>query len=220
MNKIIACASIKPELDHVKGDADDVIIKYLPQNLHRDPTKLKKILQDAIDNMSSENGKVILGFGLCSNAIVDIKAPKQGLYVPRVHDCITFYLGSREKYKNLFSKYPGTYYLTKSWINDNKDPLGLVENEYTERVGREMAEETMQQEIKNYKYISFVNTAGNNAKKFSERAKKNAKHFNKKYIEYKGNDDFFKKIVFGPHEEPDFIYVEPNEKIKQKEFLK
>ncbi len=220
MNTIIACESIKPELEHVKGNTKDVKIKYLSQNYHRNPGKLKKALQAAIDKIKPGDGKLILGFGLCSNAVVDIKAPTQGLYVPCVHDCITLYLGSRDKYKQLFMKYPGTYYLTKSWIGNKKDPLGTMRNEYTKRVGRKMAEETMQREIKNYKYISFINTAGKDEKKCLQRAKENALYFNKEFIEYKANDDYFRKIVFGPHKEPDFIYIKPNEKITQKEFFK
>ncbi len=220
MHTIIACGSIKPELEHVKGDAKDVKVKYLPQNLHRDPDKLKKVLQEVIDKVTPEDGKIILGFGLCSNSIVGVKAPSQGLYVPCVHDCIALYLGSRDKYKQLFNKFPGTYYLTKSWIGNEKDPLGLMKNEYTERVGRKMAEEAMQQEIKNYKYISFINTPGKDENKCLQRAKDNAEYFNKEFVEHKSNNEYFKKILFGPHEEPDFIYFKPNEKITQKKFLK
>ncbi len=221
MKTIIACGAIKPELEHVKMDAEDIRIIYLPQNLHRSPDKLKKKLQDAIDQIKSDDGKVILGFGLCSNAVVGVKASSQGLIIPRVHDCIAFYLGNREKYRKIFNRHPGTYYLTKSWIRNKKDPLGLMENEYTQRVGPEMAEEAMRKEIENYKYISFINTAGpnNHVEKLRARARENADFFNKKFIEYKANDDFFRKIVFGPYDNHEFIYIKPNETITQKQFL-
>ncbi len=220
MNIIIACKSIKPELELLKNSSSNVKTKYLPQNLHRTPHKLKKILQETINKVDPNSEKVILGFGLCSNAIVDIIAPQQGLYVPLVHDCIAFYLGSREKYKKLFKKYPGTYYLTKSWISSGKDPLGLVENEYTQRVGKKLAKETMEEEIKNYKYISFVNSTHDENSEYLGRAKENAEYFSKEFVNYKGNDDFFKKILFGPYDNKDFIYIKPGEKISQKEFLK
>ncbi len=219
MNTIIACESIKPELENVKKRVDDVQILYLPQNLHRMPHKLKEALQEAIDKTGPEDGRIILGFGLCSNAVVGLKAPSQGLFIPRVHDCISFYLGSRERYMWLFNNYPGTYYLTVNWMEKKTDPLGLMENEYTERVGREMAEEAMQLEIKNYKYIGFINTTKESGK-WLKRAKENASYFNKEFIEYRGKDQLFIKILFGPHDEPDFVYVKPDEKVKQNEFLK
>ena len=220
MNTIIACGSIRPELERLKGTKEDVVVRYLPQNLHRTPHRMKDLIQKVIEKAETESENIILGYGLCSNGVVGVKAPAQGLYIPRVHDCIALYLGSREKYKEIFSKRPGTYHLTKSWIDNKKDPLGLVENEYTERVGRELAEETMQTEIRNYSHISYVSTAAGDNDKYRQRAKANAEFFRKQFIEYTGSNDYFKRILFGPYNEPDFIYIKPNQEITQKEFLK
>jgi len=218
--KIIACGSIKPELENIKREDDNAEIEFLPQNLHRAPQKMVGFIQQALDKVNEDIEKVILGYGLCSNGIVGLKAPKQGLYIPRTHDCVAFYLGSRKKYYDIFSKHPGTYHLTPSWIDNEKDPLGLIENEYTRRVGREMAEETMQYEIRNYEYISFINTGAGDTEKYRKRAKANASYFNKKFIEYNGSDEYFRKMLYGPYDKTDFIYIEPNCKVQQNEFLK
>lgn len=220
MNIIIACGSIRPELEKAKGAEDSVRIITLPQNLHRAPHKMSGVIQKALDQVTGEADKVILGYGLCSNGIVGVEAPSQGLYIPRAHDCITFYLGSRQRYHEIFSKHPGTYHLTRSWIENKTDPLGLLENEYTRRVGREMAEETIQTEIRNYEYISFVDTGTGDSEKYREQAKRNAEYFNKKYIEYPGSDDYFRKMIFGPYDTSDFIYIKPYQEVKQSEFLK
>jgi len=220
MKKIIACGSIKPELENIKEDTDGADIEFLPQNLHRAPDKMVEAIQKALDNIDEGYDQVILGYGLCSNGIVGLKAPKQGLYIPRSHDCVAFYLGSREKYFSIFSKHPGTYHLTPAWIDNEKDPLGLIENEYTRRVGREMAEETMQYEIRNYEYISFINTGTRDTDKYRKRAKENASYFNKKFIEYNGTGEYFRKMLYGPYDKKDFIYISPNCKVKQNEFLK
>ncbi|MFP3859426.1 MAG: DUF1638 domain-containing protein [Bacteroidales bacterium] len=220
MKTVIACRSIKPELERMKEGEENLKVKYLPQNLHRTPDKLREMLQNVINKFEKESDIMVLGYGLCSNGIVGVRAPQQGLYIPRTHDCIAFYLGSRENYKNIFGKHPGTYHLTKSWIDNKKDPLGLVENEYTERVGRELAEETMKAEIKNYEFISYVNTNVGDDEKYRKRARENADFFNKKFIEYNGSADYFKKIIYGPYDTQDFVFVKPNDKVNQKEFLK
>ncbi|MFO8233973.1 MAG: DUF1638 domain-containing protein [Bacteroidales bacterium] len=220
MKTIIACRSIRPELEKIKGEDPDLRVKYLPQNLHRYPDKLKTMLQKVINRFADNSDIMVLGYGLCSNGIVGVTAPRQGLYIPRTHDCIAFYLGSREAYKNIFSKNPGTYHLTKSWIDNNTDPLGLVENEYEARVGRELAEETMQTEINNYSFISYINADVEDNEKYRKRAKENAAFFNKQFIEYNGSDEYFKKILYGPYNTQDFIFVKPHEKVHQKEFLK
>jgi hypothetical protein len=167
-----------------------------------------------------EKLKVFLGYGLCSNAVVGLIAPPQGLYIPRVHDCIALYLGNREKFNKEFRQNPGTYYLTKAWINNKTDPMGLMEHEYTQRVGRELAEETMKDEIRNYTRISFIHTAGNDTPRYVERARENARYFNKAFNEFERNDKYFQQILYGPYKEPDFMYVKPGEKVKQTEFFK
>jgi len=220
MKKIIACGSIKPELEKLAGDQPRISIRYMPQNLHRLPHKLSEVLQSAINQTGEEFESVVLGYGLCSNGIVGIRAPRQGLYIPHVHDCITFYLGSREAYHKAFSQKPGTYHLTRSWIDNQTDPLGLMRNEYARRVGSEMAEEAIRTEIRNYRYISYVDTPGNDSESYRSRARENAGYFNKEFIEYKGTDTFFRKILFGPYHKPDFIYISPGDIVKQKDFLK
>lgn len=218
---IIACGGLKPELESLRKEQNDVTVRYLKQNYHRAPDKLNIALQETLKEVpEDEDLKVVLGYGLCSNGVVGLTAPAQGLYIPRVHDCIALYLGSRETYNKEFRESPGTYYLTPAWINNRTDPLGLMEHEYTKRVGRELAEETMQDEIRNYKRISFIHTTGTDSPSYVERAQENARFFNKEFNEFERNDKYFRRILFGPYEAPDFIYIEPGEKVKQTDFLK
>ena len=220
MRKIIACGSIRPELEMLADGQEEIEMRFLPQNLHRIPEKLTAVLQKVLDETGEDASEIVLGYGLCSNGVVGLKAPRQGLLIPRVHDCIAFYLGSHQAYQKVFSQKPGTYHLTRSWIDNQTDPLGLMRNEYTRRVGSEMAEEAIRTEIRNYKYISFVDTQGSGNEAYRNRARENAAYFNKEFIEYKGADTFFKKFLFGPYHKPDFIYISPGDIVKQKDFLK
>ncbi len=221
MNMIIACGSLKPEIDSVVNQTDlPVEVVYLPQDLHRTPDRMKDAVQKALDRVSPEIKKVVLGYGLCSNGVVGVKAPPQGLYIPKMHDCIGMFLGSHKQFMEYFRNEPGTYYLTKSWIDNRKDPMGLVENEYTKRVGREWAEEAMRSEIQNYKFIAYIETGIGDDEQYKKIAKENAKHFGKTYKELKGSTHFFKRMIEGPMEEPDFLYFEPGQTVKQINFLK
>ena len=217
---IIACATLKPEIEERKHEVTDAKIFYINQNLHRTPDKMTKVLQAVIDKNDQKYEKIVLGYGLCSNGVVGLNARSQPLIIPRVHDCVTLFMGSREKYHEEFSRQPGTYYLTKSWINNEKDPLGLMENEYTQRVGREDAEWAIREELKNYTRIAYIDTQTENPEKYRERARKNAGFFNKEYIEIPSRPSYIEKILKGPYNKEDFIIVEPNQIIKQKEFLK
>ncbi len=219
---IIACGSLKADLQGFGNQDPSVHLHFMPQNLHRYPDKMREELQQAIDYYDREEPDkiIVLGYGLCSNGVAGLLAGRNGLYIPRVHDCISLYLGGVERYHAHFSSRPGTYYLTRSWIENAKDPLGLMENEYKERVGAELAKETIEWELKNYEYICYIDPGTENSVFYRDRAKENAKVLGKKYLEIKGSDDFFRKIVYGPYNSKDFVFVEPNQTSNYKNFFK
>lgn len=217
---VIACGSLQPEMEALRKEAPDIRVVYMDQNLHRAPNKMKIVLQDAIIQETDDAERVVLGYGLCANGIVGIKAPKQGLYIPKAHDCIALFMGSREAYNDAFKKRPGTYYLTKSWIENKKDPLGLMENEYTERVGAEDAAWSIKQELKNYSHIAFINTGVGDSKKYRERAKENARFLNLEFIEIDASKGFLMNILTGPYDNENFIFFKPGQKVTQEKFLK
>ncbi len=218
LRTVIACGSVKAELEKNRPAENGIDVHYMPQNLHRTPGKLRENLQQTLGKLQTNN-PVILGYGLCCNGVVGLTAPKGGLFIPKVHDCIALYLGSIEKYREIFSKNPGTYHLTQNWIDNEKDPIGLVENEYSEAVGQEEAMEAMEYEIQNYSHISFINTGTGNTEYYKKRAKENAQTFNKEFIEYKGSNDFFRMILFGPWNKENFVRLKANEISRQKHFL-
>jgi len=217
---ILACGGLRAELEEVRKEGQiPVQVIYLPQNLHRKPEQMPEIIQNKIEQIKVNASKIVLGYGLCSNGVVGVKAPSQGLYIPKTHDCISLYLGSLKRYYKVFHQNPGTYYLTKSWIDANVDPLGLMENEYKNRVGEEDAKWTLDQELKNYTHICFINTNITDTKKYRERAKKNAEVFNKKYIELESSYDYLRKILYGPYDRSEFLYIKPLTVVKQSDFL-
>lgn len=219
-NTVIACGGMKAEFERLQPADYGIDMHYMPQNLHRAPDTLRKKLQETIDQVSGESGTIILGYGLCCNGVVGLEAPEQGLIIPKVHDCIALYMGSRKKYHEIFSQNPGTYHLTRNWIDNKKDPLGLVEHEYKRRVGAEDARETMEWEIKNYSHISYINTDTDRTGQYRNRAIENARQFNKQFMEIQGENTFFRQILFGPWDEKDFVHIKPHEISKQKYFLK
>ena len=48
-----------------------------------------------------------------------------------------------------------------------------------------------------------------------EIAKANARFLDKQYVELTGKSDYFKKILFGPYPDADFIHLKPGEIMQQ-----
>ncbi len=216
---VIACRSIRPELESLKPDDQTVEIRYLDQDIHRTPELMPGIIQAEIERVKGYASQIVLGYGLCSNGVVGLIAPAQGLVIPRVHDCIALLLGSRAAYEKAFRERPGTYYLTPAWIQAKKDPIGYMENEYVPKLGRKIAEWGLKEELKHYTHIVLIDTEVADVVPLRERALKNARFLEKEFDEVTGTKEYFSKILFGPHNDEDFVILQSGEKVAQKAFL-
>lgn len=216
---LVACRVMEPELEAAKGDEHCVEIRYLDQGLHRTPQKMAAAIQEQIDQAAVYASQIVIGYGLCSNGIVGVMARKQGLYLPHCHDCIAFFMGSHRAYLKAFEMRPGTYYLTPGWVAEKKDPLGIIEEDYTPRLGRETAFWVMEEELKHYTHIALINTGVGDIESLRNRAQENARVLNKQYEEIPGSLDFFKKLFRGPYTTGDFLFLKPGHEITQEMFL-
>ena len=218
--RIIACASIEPELMRIVGEtAADVSCVFLKQGLHRHPEHIRDEVEAAL-NAEPQCDEAVLGYGLCSNGVVGLEAQGRRLIIPKVHDCIGMYLGSPERFRTLFEQRPGTYYLTTGWIGMGKDPLTTMREEYAARVGAAGAEEAMREELRHYSTIAFINLGLRpNMERFRKIARENAEFFGLEYLEIDGNWSLLRKIVEGPYDRSEFVIVEPGGRVEQKLFL-
>ena len=216
---LVACRVMEPEFEAARGGDGGVEIRYLDQGLHRTPQKMAAAIQEQIDQVAAYAARIVVGYGLCSNGIVGLIARRQGLYFPHCHDCIAFFMGSHRAYLKAFEARPGTYYLTPGWVAEKKDPLGIIEEDYAPRLGRETAFWVMEEELKHYTHIALINTGAGNIEPLRERAKENARVLNKQYEEIQGSLEFFKKLIRGPYRAGEFLFLEAGHKITQEMFL-
>ena len=213
---VVACGIMKNELLQVQQDGDSFV--FLEQCLHRTPQKMPSIIQTEIDKAEKEDWDyIILGYGLCSNGIVGVKAKRQPIVIPRVHDCISLLLGSHERYMEEQTKEPGTYYLTKGWIEERKSPLHEY-HEYSERYGKETAEWVIREELKNYTRIALVEGGVELTEAHREHARENAKFLNLRYEEIRGSLEFFEKMLRDGWDKA-FLIIEPGKEVTQELFF-
>ena len=211
---VIACGVMKHEL--LKFESEEVSFSFLEQGLHNTPEKLKEAVQQEI--LKADRGDtIILGYGLCGNGIVGIRSERQHVVVPRVHDCISLFLGSRERYDEEHKKEPGTYYLTRGWIEEKDSPLGTCEK-YSQRLGKEKAEWAIREQFKSYTRIAFVHTGIQVSEAHREHAIENARFLGLKYEEINGSLAFFEKMFLGSWD-GDFVILRPGEEVTQEMFL-
>jgi hypothetical protein len=224
--KIIACEVLFREIAYCSYNCKNIIdTDLIKQGLHNYPDQLRTELQDRINNSTKDKYDAILvGYGLCSNGIENIKATHTKLVVPRAHDCLTLFLGSKERYTKEFNENSGTYWYTSGWIErtlmageERIKEYNKKFEEYKEKYGEDNAQFLIEQEslwYNNYSRALFVNMGLGNTDEYRRKTKEDAEYLKWEYKEVEGNLSLLEKFIGGDWHEDEFQIVEVGDVIK------
>jgi hypothetical protein len=207
----------------------DEIRRFLPAEVeveafeisqHVRPKLLKESLQAAIDRADGKYEVILLGYGLCSQAVVGLAAQKSRLVVPRLHDCIGVFLGSHEAYKKEMSK-DHAYFLTHGYISgyiaDQSGPLSELERA-VKRYGRQRAEKLLAEMMKPYKRLVYIRTTeAPGLEEDRKYSRDMAERFHMRYEEMEGTSALLERMVKGEWGE-DFVVAAPGQEITLEQF--
>jgi hypothetical protein len=214
--KLIACAAVIEEM--LPLIPPRMSYEVLDFGLHTDPKSLKRALQNAIDSSAPVIETILLGYGLCSQAVVGLKSGNHTLIVPRVDDCIAIFLGSAAEYQKQYSMVPGTYYLTRGWIESGDTPFSEYDA-LVKHYGEKTAKRIVNKILKNYTRLAFINTGNNKLEYYREHARSMAERFNLRYEEIQGSDAMIKKMLCGPWKD-EFAIIPPGKTVSFFDFRK
>ncbi len=148
--KLISCEIFYREMCAAAARSSHrVDIEFLPKGLHDlPPGEMPAQVQRAIDAIpAGVYDAILIGYGLCNNGLAGITAHDCPLILPRAHDCITLFLGSRRRYREIFDTHPGTYFLTSGWIERGETKGDLAELSVQHQLGMNL---TLQELVKKY----------------------------------------------------------------------
>jgi len=238
--KLIACKALTRELCYLSSlSQNNIDITFVRQGYHETPDILRRTLQQEIDAVESGrdphtnelggNGEalhsyneedfdaILIGYGLCSNGIVGLRSGRHTLVIPRGHDCITFFLGSRQRYAECFKTLPGCFWYTASWI-ENADLACAASTqrmiEYYRKKGfdEDELEFLMEDSIswtKNYRTAAYIKMPFFDKPEHQQFTKDAAAHFNWNYELVEGDMGLLKRFVEGDWNSDDFLVVPP-----------
>ena len=113
--KLLACEIMYRELCLLVSQSENIIdVEFFRKGLHDAGSEtMSQTIQMAINTVPTKDYEaILLAYGRCNNGVVGIKAPDIPLVIPRVHDCISLFFGSRLAYEEYFAQDPGTSFRT------------------------------------------------------------------------------------------------------------
>ncbi len=230
--KLIACKALYREFSLISADSENYVdVTYLRQKYHDTPNILQRTLQEEIDAIDEERDAhsasprlgldfdaIVIGYGLCSNAVLGLSSKKYPIVIPRTDDCIGLLLGSYAKYKEIFSEKAGNYWYTPGWIESAAVPSEEFDRalfeEYKEKYDEDDAEYIMSMEhsIEHYTDFSYIEWERLKLPSCREYAKQAAEHFGVKFNVFEGEEDFIRGLISGNWDDR-FLVVPPGKKV-------
>jgi hypothetical protein len=213
---IVSCKTIRNEVKKAiteTGVAYPVI--WVESGLHNWPDKLRAKLQEqisCIDNVEY----IIMAFGYCGNSLLGIQSPNAKLVIPRVDDCISLLLGSKQMRQQLSAEM-GTYFLTRGWLEDEANIIKEYER-CIERYGAEKGKHIMKIMLENYRRLALIDTGAYCLDDCSSRTYDFACKLDLQYEIVPGSLRLIKKLLTGPWDE-EFMIMPPGQALTLEHFL-
>jgi hypothetical protein len=211
-------------------------LELLTQGYHDTPAVGREELQKRI--AAAPAGKydaIALGYGLCSSILAGLRAADTPLVIPRAHDCITFFLGSKERYQRCFAERPGTYYYTSGWLEcakrrGDKCPvwggaslpaganqgLGNVYEEWARKYGEDQAKYLVQEMgrwAQAYSHGTLIDFEFARPLKLDGQVRQICAEKGWQYDEIQGDLGLLEAMLEGRWEESAFLVVRPGQRV-------
>ncbi len=218
---LIACRVFEAEIALHGGGAPHIAVtRFLEIGLHDHPDGLRAALQAEIDALDARDdfSAIVLAYALCGRGTAGLRAGRHRLVVPRAHDCITVFMGSKEKFACQQAASPDSYYYTPGWMEANRTPgparLEALREEFLKKFDPEDVEFLIESEREQWAqhgravYLD-LGTPGANEK--ADEAAESARALGWKFERIPGDPSLLRDLLAGKWDAARFQIVEPGQ---------
>lgn len=211
---VLACEMLAHEIRAALAEtALDCDVIWVERELHNYPDRLRAGLQSHIDQIEAE--QILLAFAQCGNAPVGLEARGAALVLPRFADCIHLF-------RSFQPRDPGqvdirTLYASPGFLEERS---GLLKDydRCLARYGEAKARRMCRAMVRNYRYVSFLDTGAVPAEAFLPIAQETAEILDLEYTACGGTFRALCKLFSGPWD-GEFIVVPPGGRLDEESFF-
>jgi hypothetical protein len=231
--RCIGCEVLARPLYFAAAKSPHVVdVELLRRGLHDVPVDLRARLQDMI--LASDPATydaVLLGYALCGQATAGLRAGDVPLVVPRAHDCITLFLGGRDRYTREFTADPGTFWYSQDYVErqdapgaaltglgiggGTEDAMKATYAEYVERYGQANADylmESLGAWRSHYDRAAYIDMGVADGVRVERQARDDADRRGWRFERIAGDVVLVRRLLEGDWDR-DFLIVRPGERV-------
>ena len=207
-----------------------VSVRLFRQGLHNAPKKLRTTLQDEIDAIEpGACDAILLVYGLCGLATAGLTARHTPIVITRAHDCITLYLGSRDRYQAEFDRHPGTYWYSVDYMerqeagmNAGLGAAGIAAEageyeKWVAKYGQETADlllQEMRRWAQHYSRAAFIDTGAGDVALYESTARAKAAEEGWAFERLDGDPRLVRMLIHGEWPAEEFLVIRPGQTLR------
>jgi len=222
---LLACSVFEREIALFTHGAEHIAeTRWFEMGLHDRPDRLRVTLQENLDAVDARNDieAIVLAYGLCGRGTAGLRSLRHKLVIPRAHDCITVFMGSKEAYAEHQRRCPTCYYYTPGWNRGRRVPgperLAALKTELAAKFEPDDVEfliATEREQWAMHDTATYLELGTADAKPEADYARKCADWLGWKFEHRRGDPTLLRDLLWGNWDLQRFQIVEPGNQLSQ-----
>ena len=220
---LLACQVFEREIAlYADGASHIAETRYFEVGLHDRSDKLRETLQSALDALDAREDidAIVLAYGLCGCGTAGLAAHRHKFVIPRAHDCIAVFMGSKERYAEQQRSCPSCYYYTPGWNRELRVPgperLEALRVELAKQFDEDNVDfliETEREAWALHDTAFYIDLGTDDAETEAEYAKRCAAWLGWRFERMRGDPLLLRDLLWGNWDAERFQVIEPGSRL-------